>query len=100
MLPSTVPAEQQSIRVITGDESTDGRRSRFLGGRVDARKFLARHTQNEDVDLAIRSKSGGEQVAAEISFVSLLKMIAEANCHHAARRACDLPLPGAPIVRW
>jgi hypothetical protein len=72
----------------------------FWVGGWTREKFLARHPQNEDVDLAIRSKSGGEQVAAEISFVSLLKMIAEANCHHAARRACDLPLPGTPIVRW
>jgi hypothetical protein len=30
---------------------------------VDAKKFLARHPQNEDVDLVIRSEGGGEQVA-------------------------------------
>jgi DNA repair exonuclease SbcCD ATPase subunit len=47
-------------------------------------KFLARHPRNEDVDLAIRSESGGEQVAAEISFVLSLKMITGANFHHAA----------------
>jgi hypothetical protein len=35
-----------------------------LTGWVDVKKFLARHPQNEDVDLAIRSEGGSEQVAA------------------------------------
>jgi hypothetical protein len=39
-----------------------------VGGRK--KKFLARHLENEDVDLAIRSDGGSEQVAAGISFVS------------------------------
>jgi hypothetical protein len=34
---------------------------------------LACHLQNEDAGLAIRSESGGEQVAAEKFFVSSLK---------------------------
>jgi hypothetical protein len=54
---------------------------------------------NEDVDLAIRSEGGSEQVVAEISFVSSPKIIAGANYHHTARRAPNLPLPGAPTVR-
>jgi hypothetical protein len=41
-----------------------------LGECADAKKKLARHPQNEDADLTIRSESGSEQVAAEISFVS------------------------------
>jgi hypothetical protein len=45
-------------------------------GWVDAKMFLARHPHNED---------------AEISFVSLPKMIAGANCHRATRRARDHP---------
>jgi hypothetical protein len=35
-----------------------------LAGWVDAKIFLARHPQNKDVDLAIRSEGGSEQVAA------------------------------------
>jgi hypothetical protein len=31
---------------------------------------LVRRPLNEDVDLAIRSEGGGEQIAAKISFVS------------------------------
>jgi hypothetical protein len=45
----------------------------------------------EDVNLAIRLEGGSEQVAAIISFVSSPKMIAGANCHHAARRTHDHP---------
>jgi hypothetical protein len=41
-----------------------------VGGWVAARNFLARHPQNRNVDLAIRSEGSSEQVAAEISFVS------------------------------
>jgi hypothetical protein len=41
--------------------------------------------------LAIRSESGKEQVAMEISFVSSPNIIAGANCHHATRRARDHP---------
>jgi hypothetical protein len=63
-------------------------------------KFLTRRPQNEDIDLSIRSKGSGEQVAAKISFVSSPKMIAGANCHDATRRAPNLPLPGALTVRW
>jgi hypothetical protein len=37
---------------------------------VGVKKLLARHLENEDVDLAIRSEGGSEQVAAGISFVS------------------------------
>jgi hypothetical protein len=47
------------------------------------KELLARRLQNEDVDLTIRSESGAEQVAAEISFMSSSKMIAGVNCHHA-----------------
>jgi hypothetical protein len=35
---------------------------------VEARNFLVCRPENEDVDLAIRSEGGSEQVAAEISF--------------------------------
>jgi hypothetical protein len=64
------------------------------------KKILARHVQNEDVNLAIRLEGGSEQIAMEISFMLSPKMIAGANCHHATRRARDLPLPGARTVRW
>jgi hypothetical protein len=47
--------------------------------------------EEQNVDLASRSEGGSEQVAAKISFVSSLKMIARANCHHATRRARDRP---------
>jgi hypothetical protein len=60
-----------------------------VGGR--RKKILARHLQNEDVDLTIKSEAGSEQVATEISFVSLPKMIAGASCHRATRRARDHP---------
>jgi hypothetical protein len=53
--------------------------------------MLVRCLLNEDVDLAIRSEGGSEQVAAEISFMSSPKMIAETNCHHATCRAHDHP---------
>jgi hypothetical protein len=55
------------------------------------KRILARRLQNKDVDLAIRSEGGGEQVATEISFLSSLKIIAGANCHHAARRTLNHP---------
>jgi hypothetical protein len=55
--------------------------------------------QNENVDLSIRSESGSELVAAEFSFLSAPKMIAEENYHHAARRAPNIPLPGTPTIR-
>jgi hypothetical protein len=63
-------------------------------------KILVCHTWNEDVDLANRSEGGNEQVAAEISFMASLKMIARANCHRVTRRALNLPVPVAPTVRW
>jgi hypothetical protein len=49
------------------------------------------HPRNEDVDLAIRSEGGSEQIAAEISFMPSRKIIAGANYHHATRRARDHP---------
>jgi hypothetical protein len=58
---------------------------------VAARKFLAHHLQREDVDLTIRSEGSSEQVATKISFRSSPKMVAGANCHHAARRTRDHP---------
>jgi hypothetical protein len=36
-----------------------------MGGWVDAGKALARHPENEDVNLTIRSEGGGEEVAVE-----------------------------------
>jgi hypothetical protein len=51
-------------------------RSRDLVGWVD--DFFS-----ANVGLAIRLKGGSAQVAAEISIVSLSKMVTEANCHHA-----------------
>jgi hypothetical protein len=64
------------------------------------KKILTRRPQNEDINLSIRSKGSSEQVAAKISFVPSPMMIAGANCHHATRRAPNLPLPGALTVRW
>jgi hypothetical protein len=58
----------------------------WAGGR--ATKILS---LKKNVDLAIRSEGGDEQVATEISFMLSPKMIAGANCHHAARRARDHP---------
>jgi hypothetical protein len=60
-----------NLRVCTRrhDTELDNRReTRRVGGWTP--KILARYLQNEDVDLAIRSKGGSEQVAAEISFLS------------------------------
>jgi hypothetical protein len=53
--------------------------------------FLTRHLRNKDIDLAIRSEGGSEQVAVETSFMSSSKMIAGVNCHHATPRARDHP---------
>jgi hypothetical protein len=55
------------------------------------RNFLARHSWNEDANLAVRSDGGSEQVAVEISFMSSRKIITGANCHHATQRARDHP---------
>jgi hypothetical protein len=60
-----------------------------VGGR--RKKILAHRLQNEDVNLTIRSEGGGKQVAAKISFISSPEMIAGANCHYIAQRACDHP---------
>jgi hypothetical protein len=57
---------------------------------VDIENFGASFA-DKDGDLAIRSEGGSGQVAAEISFMSLPKMIAGANCHRATRRALDHP---------
>jgi hypothetical protein len=69
-----------------------------VGGWVP-KKFLARHQENDDTDVTIRLEGGSEQVAAEISFVSSLKMIIGASCHHATRKAPDLPLLGEPTAK-
>jgi hypothetical protein len=54
---------------------------RWVGG-CTRKNFLARRPENEDVDLAIRSEGGGEQVAAEISFAAENPL-----CHRGRGRA-------------
>jgi hypothetical protein len=49
--------------------------------------------------ITIKSESGSEQVVVDISFMSSPKIITGAKCHHATRRAPNLPLPGALTVR-
>jgi hypothetical protein len=61
-------------------------------GRVVAKNFPARQPcRTKTPDLAIKSEQGSEHIAAEISFVLSPKMIARANCHHAARRTLNRP---------
>jgi hypothetical protein len=54
------------------------------------RKFLARVPENEDVDLVIRSKGGGEEVAVEEVLRDVAKDDAGSG-HHAAQGVPDHP---------
>jgi hypothetical protein len=57
-----------------------------------AKKIFGAPSIQRDVDLAIRSEGGGEQVAVEMSILRVVtEEVAGANCHHAARRARDHP---------
>jgi hypothetical protein len=53
-----------------------------------SQKFLARHPENEDVDLAIRSEGVGEKVVVEEVFRAVAEDDAGSG-HHAAQRVPD-----------
>jgi hypothetical protein len=59
-------------------------------GGYTQENLLARHPENEDVDLAIKSEGGGEEVAVEEVFRAVTKNDAGSG-HHAAQRVPDLP---------
>jgi hypothetical protein len=52
------------VEFLAGTAGLD-RRDAAMGGWVDARKASTCHLENEDVDLAIRSEGGGEEVTVE-----------------------------------
>jgi hypothetical protein len=61
-----------------------------MGGWLDAGKALARHPENEYVDLAIRSEGGGEEVAVEEVLRTVTEDEAESG-HHTTHQALDHP---------